>query len=281
MARAGHSHHFSVANHLPGHKPPPLSLQLDAVVLLSRSGKTRHGTWRGYDMRILFVTLMIACVVVGCGPYPGAPAAEPTQSLSIELPSVRADGVVSVERALMQRRSVREFSEGFLEMQAAAQLLWAAQGITADWGGRTAPSAGALYPLTVHMVVSQVDGLDAGLYRYLPESHRVSLGRHGELTDDLAQAALEQESIRHAAAILVLTAEYERTTAKYGERGIRYVHLEAGHAAQNVCLQATALELGGVVVGAFDDEAVRRFLGVSADETPLYLIPVGLPAATL
>lgn len=231
-------------------------------------------------MKIGFVALSIALLVAGCGSEQGAPVVEPASDLSIELPPAHVDGGVSVERALMQRRSVRDFSEGFLEMQAAAQLLWAAQGITVDWGGRTAPSAGALYPLAVYIIVSRVDGLDGGVYRYVPEAHRLSLVRHGDLSDELAEAALGQESVRDAAAVLVLTAEYGRTTAKYGERGIRYVHMEAGHAAQNVYLQATALELGCVVVGAFDDEAVSRFLGVSSDETPLYVIPVGLPAAT-
>ena len=195
----------------------------------------------------------------------------------IRLPDPTTDGVMSVERALLERRSVRDYGEGALTLAQTAQLLWAAQGITSSKGLRTAPSAGALYPLEVYLAVADVEGLGQGIFHYDPNRHvlhQVSgKGRHPEL----ARAALGQSWIANSAAVLVLAAVHERTTRKYGQRGIRYVHMEAGHAAQNVFLQATALGLDAVVVGAFDDAAVANLLKHGPDEHPLYLIPVGLP----
>ncbi len=191
---------------------------------------------------------------------------------AVELPAPRTDGPMSLERALAERRSVRDFTDERLTLEELAQLLWAAQGITADWGGRTAPSAGALYPLEVYAVTP------GGLYHYLPDGHRADVLRADDLRRPLAAAALGQSAVAEAPAVLVIAAVFRRTEVKYGERAERYVHLEAGHAAQNVLLQAVALGLGGVPIGAFSDREVQRVLGLPADHEPLYLIPVGHPA---
>ncbi len=153
--------------------------------------------------------------------------------------------------------------------------VWAAQGVTAEWGGRTAPSAGALYPLGVYVVVGNVEGLDAGLYSYEPEKHRLARLEERELRVELAEAALDQEWVKEGAIDIVISAVYGRTTQKYGEKGVRYARMETGHAAQNVCLQATALDLGLVTVGAFYDSRVSRMLQLPGNEGPLYITPVG------
>ena len=183
----------------------------------------------------------------------------------------------SLESVLQVRRSVREYSRKPLTQDELAQLLWAAQGVTGPEGLRTAPSAGALYPLEVDVVIGDVDGLPSAIYRYKPDRHELVLTREGDRRRELSAAALGQDCVEAGAAIIALTGVYERTTAKYGERGIRYVHMEVGHAAQNVCLQAAALGLGAVVVGAFEDGRVKRVLGLAHDEEPLSLLPVGRP----
>ena len=181
----------------------------------------------------------------------------------------------SVEAALSQRRSIRTYSGDKLTIEEVSQLLWSAQGITAPWGGRTAPSAGALYPLELYLVVGDVEGIDKGVYRYRPGKHELEKVKADDIRAELADAALGQECIRDAAIDIVFTAVYERTTRKYGERGIRYAHMEAGHAAQNVYLQAVALDLGTVVIGAFNDSEVAKIVNVSERENPLYIMPVG------
>lgn len=195
----------------------------------------------------------------------------------VALPEPAPDGEVSVERALSLRRSVRAFAPEPLPLGSVAQLLWAAQGITHPDGLRTAPSAGALYPLEVHLVAGAVKGLAAGIYRYDPRRHRLVSVRRGDPREGVAEAALGQDWIAEAPAILVLSGVYQRTASKYGERARRYVHIEAGHAAQNVCLQAAARGLGTTVVGAYRDAELARLLGLPEREEPLLLLPVGRP----
>jgi SagB-type dehydrogenase family enzyme len=157
------------------------------------------------------------------------------------------------------------------------QVLWAAQGITNDRGYRTTPSAGALYPLEVYVVAGSVVDLEAGVYRYRPDGHLLVRIGGGDRRADLQAAAVDQASVGDAPATLVIAAVPERTTAKYGERGTRYVAMEAGHAAENVYLQAAALNLGTVAIGAFDDDRVEEILMLPKNATPLYLMPVGRP----
>ena len=181
----------------------------------------------------------------------------------------------SLEELLRQRRSVREYADAPLTQDEVFKLLWVAQGITRPWGGRTAPSAGALYPLELYLVAGNVEGLAPGVYKYEPAEEELTHIKDGDVRAVLAAAALGQDCVKTGAIDIVIAAVYERTTGKYGSRGERYVHIEVGHAAQNICLQATALGLGLVTVGAFQDDLVKMIIGMEADETPLYIIPVG------
>lgn len=193
----------------------------------------------------------------------------------IKLPEVRRDGPMSVEQALFSRRSFREFKRESLTLQEITQLLWSADGVTDVRNYRTAPSAGALFPLEVYLVAGQVTGIPPGIYRYGPRRHVLEQRVPGDRREDLCQAALGQDAIRRAPAILAFFAIYDRTMKKYGERGMRYVHMEVGHAAQNISLQAVALDIGAVVIGAFRDEKVKKIMNCETDQYPLYLIPVG------
>ncbi len=194
---------------------------------------------------------------------------------SIKLPEPRTDGGTSVEQALRLRRSVRTFSEKPLQLAEVAQLLWSAQGITRRDGLRTAPSAGALYPLEIYLVAGNVNDLPVGVWHYLPDNHRLEQLGDDDIRTPLAHAALDQAWIRDAAAVVVFTAVYERTSRKYGKRGMRYVHIEAGHAAENLFLQAVSLDLKTVIVGAFRDDAIHNTMKLPEDHAPLLLMPVG------
>ena len=200
------------------------------------------------------------------------PGSSSTPGAAVQrLPAPRETGTMSVEEALARRRSIREFRPDALDDATVGQLLWAAQGITDPAGHRTAPSAGALYPLELYVASAR------GVHWYRPEIHGLELVGRADRRPDLGLAALGQEVVASAPLIIVITAVLERTAARYGDRAERYVALEAGHAAQDVLLQATALGLGAVPVGAFDDSTVRRVLELPGDRLPLYLIPVGRP----
>jgi SagB-type dehydrogenase family enzyme len=189
----------------------------------------------------------------------------------VNLPDPARKGPLSLEQTLAGRESVRQFSGTLLTIEEISQLLWAAQGLTRKWGGRTAPSAGGLYPLEIFIVVPE------GLFHYVPRTHKLRHRVEGDLRGGLASAALGQRCVREAPAVIVIAAVYERTTGKYGKRGGNYVKMEAGHAAQNILLQAVSLGLGAVPVGAFYDERVATLLELPAECVPLYLIPVGHP----
>jgi SagB-type dehydrogenase family enzyme len=198
------------------------------------------------------------------------------EGTEIKLPQPRLDSEASVEEVIYRRRSIREYAQEALSLEDVSQLLWAAQGITESPGfRRTAPSAGGTYPLEVYLVAGKVAGLGEGVYHYNPEKHSITRIKSGDFREELQEGGLNQEWIGRAAVNLVFTAVYERTTQVYGERGVRYVHLEAGHAAQNVYLQAVSLDLGTVTVGAFDDKKVLEVLNATEDEVPLYIMPVG------
>jgi len=233
-------------------------------------------------MKHRWATILIVLLVLsGCAATPSemdnrtGPEETEILAVTVSLPEPRLESEVSVEEALAGRRSVRTYADAPLSLDEVAQLLWAAQGITGSGGRRTAPSAGALYPLEVYLAVGEVEGLDAGLYRYLPDSHELALLRREDVREALAETALSQDWMQEGAVTFIITAVYERSTVKYGERGVRYTDMEAGHAAQNLYLQAEALGLGMVTVGAFNDEQVGSILGIPEEETPLYLIPVG------
>lgn len=215
-----------------------------------------------------------------CAPQQGEPIVDVTATV-VELPALpppRREGDTSVERALQERRSIREYGPEPLTLSQVGQLLWAAQGISDEQGHRTAPSAGALYPLEVYLVAGNVERLGAGVYHYRPRSHFLNRVLSGDRRRALQPAALDQEAVGDAPAVIVLAALYERTTGKYGDRGIRYVHMEVGAAAENVYLQAVALQLGTVFIGAFYDDQVQEALQLADDKAPLALLPVGHPA---
>ena len=220
---------------------------------------------------IVFVVVML---IGGCGTAesdtsgPGGAAVIDR----IDLPQPEVTGGGALTEALAQRRSIRQYQPQPLELTDVSQLLWAAQGVTSSNGRRTAPSAGALYPLELYLVTPD------GQYRYDPNRHQLEVLGEDDVRTELSRAALSQEAVETAPAVFVVAAVHSRTELKYGERTERYVNLEAGHAAQNLLLQAVVLGLGAVPIGAFDDDEVQEVLSLPSDHEPLYLIPVGHPA---
>jgi SagB-type dehydrogenase family enzyme len=198
----------------------------------------------------------------------------------VYLPEPSLKGGLCLAEAITRRRSVRKFSAEAVTQAQLSQVLWAAQGVTDKSRAlRAVPSAGATYPLEVYFVCGKdgVAGIDAGIYHYNAAQHSLTLHRGGDLRADLARAALSQGFISKAPLVIVICASFGRTTRGYGRRGERYVYIEVGHTGQNVYLQAAALGLATVAIGAFRDEAVREVLKLSVECQPLYLMPVGKP----
>lgn len=220
-----------------------------------------------------------ACVVLlastGCAssstPSPAASGSRPGYAVASALPEPSGLGSATLADVLAARRSVREFSDVPLTEQQVSDLMWAAQGITSDKGGRTAPSAGALYPLEVYVVT------DGEVLHYLPDGHRVEARDSATVRLSVAEA-VGQDSASGAPAVVVIAGVPARVERKYGGRAERYLLLEAGHAAQNLLLAATALGLGAVPIGAFGDDALARALDLPSGEQTVYAIPVGTPA---
>lgn len=194
---------------------------------------------------------------------------------SIALPDVDELAGISLLDTMRRRRSVRAYRSGGLSWREIGQLAWAAQGITDNVSAlRTVPSAGALYPLELDIATQD------GTFRYRPATHAVSQRTAADIRTRLAHAAYEQSWLASAACIFAIVALPNRTESKYGNRALRYVHLEAGHAAQNLLLMAAGLNLGGTPVGAFDDDAVARTLELGRNEAPACLVPIGWPSTT-
>ncbi len=189
----------------------------------------------------------------------------------VALPPPEPASSMLLEEALRRRRSVRSFTTQALTQQEIGLLLWAAQGVTDGSGHRTAPSAGALYPLELYAVSA------SGVAHYVPEGHRLEQLDVGDVRNELSHAALDQAAVRDAAVVVVVTGVVARTRGKYGDRAERYVALEAGHAAHGILLEATALGLGAVSIGAFEDEGVRVALRLPSGTFPYYLVCVGHP----
>jgi len=194
---------------------------------------------------------------------------------NIKLSRPKTTGRISLEEAIVRRHSVRDFSKKELSLDEISQLLWAAygqrDGNSVTGASKTVPSAGALYPMEIYLVSSH------GVFHYLPSSHSLEEMSDKDLRSSLSGAALWQEAIARAAVDFVIACVYDRICVKYGERGIRYAHIEAGHIAQNIHLQAVCLNLGSVPIGAFSDTAVQKALYLPKDNIPLYIIPVGHP----
>jgi SagB-type dehydrogenase family enzyme len=201
------------------------------------------------------------------------PGRIPMRNSSESLPPPRRDSKVSLEKAIQLRRSVRSYRDKPITEDELGQILWAAQGLRDEHGYRNVPSAGALYPLELFTVAAD------GVSQYQPNTHSLVRSREGDFRQDLTRAALDQEFILQAPVTIVIAAVSERTAAKYGnERAPRYIDIEVGHAAQNMMLQAAALDLGSVAVGAFYDDQVATILELTKGTIPLYLVPIGYPA---
>jgi SagB-type dehydrogenase family enzyme len=194
----------------------------------------------------------------------------------IKLPEPILDGDVSLEAVLLKRRSVREYGARLLTQADISQLLWAAQGVSGPKPyKRTAPSAGGLCPLELFVLIGEVEGIEIGLYRYKAGEHGLVRVNDQDLRLEVGRAAAGQTWLAEAPVVFVFAAVYERTTVKYGERGFRYVHMDAAYASENLHLQAVALQLGTVVMGAFVDDQVHQVVGMEEDERPLIIMPVG------
>jgi len=199
----------------------------------------------------------------------------------IYLPSPSQKGIMSLEEAIARRRSIRDFTPQPISQSQLSQILWSAQGITdSSWKYRTVPSAGATYPLEIFVAcgINCVEEIGDGIYHYNIDSHSLTLHHNGDVRLELARAALNEEIIYQAPVDIIICALYERTTLSYGSRGERYVLIEVGHAGQNIYLEATALGLATVAIGAFRDEQVRQVLRLDKQYSPLYIMPVGKPA---
>ena len=203
-----------------------------------------------------------------------------SQSTQIYLPSPSQQGSISLEEAIARRRSIRHFTSQSISQSQLSQILWAAQGTSDTPWTRTVPSAGATYPLEIFVVCGAncIEQISEGIYHYNANSHSLTRHHQGDARLELARAALGQEYIYEAPADIVICAIYERTLRRYGARGERYVHIEVGHAGQNIYLQATAIGLATVAIGAFYDEPVREALRLDKQYRPLYIMPIGKPA---
>lgn len=196
--------------------------------------------------------------------------------MKVKLPEPDAANRSHIEELIAKRRSVRRYKDKGFSESVIFRLLWAAQGISSCKEGlRTSPSAGALYPLEIHIVIGEGNETESGVYRYLPEEHSLVREIAGDMREKLSKAALFQPMIKIAPVSIVISAVYSRITNKYGNRGLRYTHMEAGHAAQNICLLGVELGIGTCTVGAFDDDEVKRVLKLPSNEEPLYILPLG------
>ena len=219
---------------------------------------------------VLLAALVASIVIFGVsGAALAKEGAMKKSVVIIELPKPVLKGSMSIEEAIQKRRSTRRYSDKSLTEEQISQLLWAAQGITDRRGLRAAPSAGALYPLEVYVVMA------SGVFHYIPKGHKLEMISGSDIRKKLAQVSWNQMFIAEAPVDIVICAVYERVTDRYGDRGKRYTDMEAGHAAENLHLQAVALGLASVPLGAFSDEAVAKILHLSNKEKPLYIIPVG------
>lgn len=230
------------------------------------------------ELHMIFSVITFIIVIIHVFPLIWSSKAPIIYEEGMKLPEPILKGEMTVEETMLKRRSIRNYLDKDLTLEQLSQLLWAAQGITSEWGGRTAPSAGATYPLEIYVLVRRVEGLEKGIYHYNPGDHSLNSIKYGDYSDDLTREGVSQEWIGEGSINIIMTADFSRTTSTYGERGIRYVYLEAGHSAQNIYLQTTALNLGCVVVGAFNDEGVRNVLSLPEEHKPIYLIPVGYPS---
>ncbi len=225
----------------------------------------------------VFILVLVLVWAIWSGPSEEVMGMEcesdPGQS-EIVLPAPEYSGL-SLEEAIKERRSVRDFSNEKITLDELSMLLWAGQGITSDWGGRASPSAGALYPIELYVVPNKVEGVDCGIYKYVPPEHKLVLVQEGAFGEEMFDACMGQTCVRDAAVVIVMTAVRERTAVKYGDAADTLIAMEAGHISENILLEAVSLGLGAVPVGGFVPAEVDEILGVGKGETALYVAAVG------
>ena len=216
----------------------------------------------------------------------------PIANAAVNLPSPQLDGRSSVENVLANRRSIRDFRNEPMSLATLSQLLWAAQGVTriedappgwswGPWAGgkRTAPSAGAMYPIELYAVAGNIDGLQPGIYKYKPSTHELLTICAGDKRNQMSTRGPGQKWLEGAPCIFVVAGIYARLEPRFADRSARYLHFEVGHVVENICLQAVALGLGSTVVGSFKDDLLKEAVGMPADESPFAVVPVGKPKA--
>lgn len=209
------------------------------------------------------------------------PIKEYNGTLLVSLPTDVNYSKLSLDVALKVRRSVRRYATTPLSLEQLSYLVWAANGVQRVEEGfvyRTAPSAGALYPIETYVLVNNVIGVSKGIYHYRVMDHALETLRPGEYAKDLAEAAMGQSSCNNCAFAFIWTAVFQRATWKYGDRAYRYVYLDAGHIAENVALTAAAMGLGSCPIGAMFDDEVNEIVGVDGiGESTVYMTTVGVP----
>jgi len=238
-------------------------------------------------MKKIIITLILLAgfiVSANCQTKNANIANEAGNQLSYQLPMPQTKGNISVEEALQSRRSRRQFIDKEISAEQLSQVLWSAYGITKPMnnppflrgGMRTAPSAGALFPLEIYVLVGKVIGIEPGFYRYISQENKIVRLIDKDLRAELCTAAYNQKMVKDAPAVLFYSAIYSRCTQKYGDRGReRYVCMDLGHSAENVYLQVEALNLGTCAIGAFVDKAIADLLKLDKEEEPLYIMPFG------
>ena len=218
----------------------------------------------------LFITVLFVLATICLAKY--NPRRQPVKI--VQLPQPLSTGEISFERILAKRRSVRSFTSQPLDFMQIGQLAWAGQGITDEQTGfRTAPSAGAIYPIELYIATEN------GVFVYKPKAHSLQQISDQDIRDRLAAAALDQQAVAQAACDIIIAGSVKKLAAKYGGRAKRFMLLESGHIAQNIQLQAVSLGLGSVPIGAFDISSVRKVCQIPMSLEPVYIIPVGYPAA--
>jgi len=203
-------------------------------------------------------------------------------STEIKLPAVQLPSSKPLVKTIQQRHSWRRFKNIPLKEDQISLILWAATGKRIDAltaATRTIPSAGATYPLEVFLLVGRqgVSGLNPGFYQYIVDNHSLISVSNEDLRQELANSCLGQDFIKEAPVSLIIAVVYNRTTSRYQERGVRYVHIEVGHSCQNIYLIVQDLGLATVEVGAFDDQRLKNLLKLRKEIEPLIIMPIGYP----
>ncbi len=226
-------------------------------------------------MRHIYRTLVLTILVVLF--FSNMAAAQAVGGV-VDLPEVdRTEGGPFYD-LLFRRKSVRSFADEPMDMRQLSRLLFSGQGITRDNRFRTVPSGGAQYPIDIYVLVGDVEGLETGIYKYVPQGHRLERVNAEDRRRQMGTAALGQDWLADAPVVLVICAEYRRITGRYGERGERYAIIESGCTAQNISLMSVDLGLGTVLVGAFHDRSVAQLIEAPDGVEPLLIMPIGTPA---